>query len=132
MEKVIIYTNEVCPYCKQIKEKLTEKKIGFENRLTTNFKEEWQDIISLTGMSMVPTVFYKNNYFIPGRDYGNPDGLVAVLENFEESSFSDSRRNLELLKSLNANMIQAFQRVDQLLRQIETKTNKEDEHKSTN
>ena len=132
MEKVIIYTNEVCPYCKQIKEKLTEKKIEFENRLTTDFKEEWQDIIGLTGMSMVPTVLYKNNYFVPGRDYGNPDGLVAVLENFEESSFSDSRRNLELLKSLNANMIQAFQRVDQLLRQIETKTNKEDEHKSTN
>ena len=131
MEKVIIYTNEVCPYCKQIKEKLTEKKIEFENRLTTDFKEEWQDIIGLTGMSMVPTVLYKNNYFVPGRDYGNPDGLVAVLENFEESSFSDSRRNLELLKSLNANMIQAFQRVDQLLRQIETKTNKEDEHKST-
>ena len=132
MEKVIIYTNEVCPYCKQIKEKLTEKKIEFENRLTTDFKEEWQDIIGLTGMSMVPTVLYKNNYFVPGRDYGNPDGLVAVLENFEESSFSDSRRNLELLKSLNSNMIQAFQRVDQLLRQIETKTNKEDEHKSTN
>ena len=132
MEKVIIYTNEVCPYCKQIKEKLTEKKIEFENRFTTDFKEEWQDIIGLTGMSMVPTVLYKNNYFVPGRDYGNPDGLVAVLENFEESSFSDSRRNLELLKSLNANMIQAFQRVDQLLRQIETKTNKEDQHKSTN
>ena len=83
MEKVIIYTNEVCPYCKRIKEKLTEKKIEFENRLTTDFKEEWQDIINLTGMSTVPTVLYKNNYFIPGRDYGNPDGLVAVLENFE-------------------------------------------------
>ena len=125
MEKVIIYTNEVCPYCKQIKEKLTEKKIQFENRLTTDFKEEWQDIINLTGMSTVPTVLYKNNYFIPGRDYGNPDGLVAVLENFEESSFSDSRRNLELLKSLNSNMIQAFNRMDQLLRQIETNTKKE-------
>ena len=82
-------------------------------------------------MSTVPTVLYKNNYFIPGRDYGNPDGLVAVLENFEESSFSDSRRNLELLKSLNSNMIQAFNRMDQLLRQIETNTKKEDEHKST-
>ena len=76
-------------------------------------------------MSTVPTVLYKNNYFIPGRDYGNPDGLVAVLENFEESSFSDSRRNLELLKSLNSNMIQAFNRMDQLLRQIETNTKKE-------
>ena len=27
MEKIIIYTNETCPYCKQIKEKLTEKNI---------------------------------------------------------------------------------------------------------
>ena len=31
MKKIIIYTNETCPYCKQVKEKLTEEKIKFEN-----------------------------------------------------------------------------------------------------
>ena len=132
MEKIIIYTNKTCPYCKQVKEKLTEEKIEFEVKLTEDFKEEFQQVVDLVGLGTVPTVFYKNNYFVPGRDYGNPDGLIHLLKNFEESSFSESRQALEKVKTLSQNIIMAFHRVDQLLRQIETKLNtKEDEHKST-
>ena len=132
MKKIIIYTNETCPYCKQVKEKLTEEKIKFENRLTSEFKNEWQSVVDLTGMATLPTIHYKNNYFIPSRDFGNPQGLINLLENFKESEFSESRQLLERTKTLNTNVIMAFQRMDGILRQIETKLNtKENVDKST-
>jgi len=130
MEKIIIYTNETCPYCKQIKEKLTEDKIEFENRLTKDFKDEWQSIVDFTGMATVPTIEYKDNYFVPNRDFGNVQGLINVLENYKQSEFSESRQLLERVKTLNTNIIMAFQRMDGILRKIETKLNTEDEHKS--
>ena len=131
MKKIIIYTNETCPYCKQVKEKLTEEKIKFENRLTSEFKNEWQSVVDLTGMATLPTIHYKNNYFIPSRDFGNPQGLINVLENFKESSFSEEKQLIEMIKTLSYNILMSFNRLDSILKQIETKINKEDEHKST-
>ena len=58
-------------------------------------------------------------------------GLINVLENYNESEFSESRQLLERTKTLNTNMIMAFQRMDGILRKIETKLNtEENEHKS--
>ena len=132
MDKIIIYTNEQCPYCKQIKEELTKNEIEFEDRLTKDFESEWQNITNLTGMPTVPTIHYKNSYLVPARDFPNAPGLINLLQNFKELDFSDAKQALERIKTLNYNMLMAFNRTDQLLRQIETKINKEDEHESTN
>ena len=128
--KIEIYTNENCSYCKQIKEKLNDKGIEFKNNITVENKEEWQKVINLTGLSTVPTIKIKENYFIPGRDFQSPDQMINIIENFEESDYSESKQTLERIKTLNFNINQAFRRLDQLLRQIETKINT-DEHKST-
>ena len=117
--KIVIYTNEQCPYCKKIKEKLEENKIKFTNKLTADYKEEWDAVIGLTGMPTVPTIYYKNNYFVPARDFQNEDHLLHIINNFKESAFPIERQLLELNKTLNYNMSMAFQRTDQLLRQIE-------------
>ena len=132
MDKIIIYTNEQCPYCKQIKEELTKNEIEFENRFTKDFEDEWKDITNLTGMPTVPTIHYKNSYLVPARDFPNAPGLINLLQNYKELDFDDARQALERIKTLNYNMLVAFNRTDQILRQIETKINKEDEHKSTN
>ena len=129
--KLEIYTNETCPYCKQIKEELTKNNIDFEDKLTSDFEDEYQSIVSLTGMPTVPTIKYANEYFLPGRDFQNPQQLTNLLETFEVSKYDDSRRVLERVKTLNFHINTAFGRLDQLLRKIETKINKEDEHKST-
>ena len=131
MDKIEIYTNETCPYCKQIKEELTKKDIEFEDKSTSEFTSEYQQIVNLTGMPTVPTIKYKDEYFVPGRDFQNAQQLVNILETFESSNYNDSRKTLERIKTLNFNINTAFGRMDQLLRQIETKINKEDEHKST-
>ena len=132
MNKIEIYTNDTCGYCKTTKEELTKNNIEFEEKLTTDFKDEFQDIVSLTGLPTTPTIKYEGEYFVPGRDYGNPQQLINILQTFESSEYDDSRRVFERIKTLNFNINTAFGRLDQLLRQIETKINKEDEHKSTN
>ena len=131
MEKIIIYTMETCPYCKIIKEELTKNNIEFEERLTSEFQEEWSDTTSLTRIPTTPTIVYKNNFFLPGRDFGNPQGLINLLENFKECSFSQEKQLIEMSKTLSYNTIMAFNRMDNILKQIETKINTEDEHKST-
>ena len=131
MDKIEIYTNNTCPYCKQIKEELTKKDIKFEDKSTSKFTGEYQQVVNLTGMPTIPTVKYKDEYFVPGRDFQNAQQLVNILETFESSNYNDSRKTLERIKTLNFNINTAFGRMDQLLRQIETKINKKDEHKST-
>ena len=131
-DKIVIYTNENCPYCKQIKENLTKEKIKFKEKNTSKHEDEWREVVSLTGLPTVPTILYDEEYLVAGRDYQNPEQLIAVLQNFKSSSFSDARKTLERMKTLNFHINTAFGRIDQLLRQIETKLNtEEDEHEST-
>ena len=131
MNKIEIYTGSTCGYCKTLKEELTKKNIEFEEKLTSDFTDEYQDIVNLTGLPTTPTIKYEGEYFVPGRDYGNPQQLINLLETFKPSQYDDSRRVLERIKTLNFHINTAFGRLDQLLRKIETKVNTEDEHKST-
>jgi len=121
MNKIIIYTNETCPYCKQIKEELTKNNIEFENILTTDDLEEWQAIVSFTGMPTVPTICMNGEYFVPGRDFGNAGLLIKLIQNYTPSLYTVEEVMLEKIKTLNYNMSMAFNRTNQILTQIETK-----------
>ena len=127
---ITIYTNNNCGYCKQLKDELTKNDIEFKEKLIADFTVEWQDVVNLTGLPTTPTIKYKEEYFVPGRDYQNPQQLINILQSFPDSSYDYNRRAFERIKTLNYNMSVAFGRLDQLLRQIETKINT-DEHKST-
>ena len=50
MNKIEIYTNENCNYCKQVKEEFGKNDIEFIEKLTSNFADEYQQIVNLTGM----------------------------------------------------------------------------------
>ena len=52
-DKIVIYTNENCPYCKQIKEKLEETNIKFTNKLTTEHTKEWEKIGEMNGKKLL-------------------------------------------------------------------------------
>ena len=127
---ITIYTNNTCGYCKQLKDELNKNDIEFKEKLTSEFTVEWQDVVNLTGLPTTPTIKYKEEYFVPGRDYQNPQQLINILQSFPDSSYDYNRRAFERIKTLNYNMSVAFGRLDQLLKQIETKINT-DEHKST-
>ena len=96
MEKITIYTQSTCGYCKQVKDELEKNNIEFEVKLIDEFKEEWNKIKILTNMPTTPTVYYSDNYFVPGRDFGNAQGLINVLQNFKESSFSQEKQLIEM------------------------------------
>jgi glutaredoxin len=130
MNKIEIYTNNNCGYCKQLKEELNKSNIEFKEKLISEFATEWQDVVNLTGLPTTPTIKYKEEYFVPGRDYQNPQQLINILETFNDSPYDKTRRTFERVKTLNYNINMAFGRLDQLLRQIETKINT-DEHEST-
>ena len=121
-----------CGYCNTIKEELEKNDIEFENRLTSEWKDEWNDIVSLTNLPTTPTIYYKDSYFIPARDFGTPQQLIEMLKNFKQSKFTESKQVVEKIKTLNYNMSGAFNRMEQLLMKIETKLNTKDEYKSTN
>ena len=127
---ITIYTNSTCGYCKQLKDELNKNDIEFKEKLTSEFTVEWQDVVNLTGLPTTPTIKYKEEYFVPGRDYQNPQQLMNILETFPDSSHDYNRRAFERIKTLNYNINMSFGRLDQLLRKIETKMNT-DEHKST-
>ena len=126
MNKIEIYTNETCPYCKQIKDKLTEEKIEFEEKLTENFTEEYQEMVDLTGLNTVPCIKYKGEYFIPGRDFHNAGQVIEMTKHFQNSKFNIEKQLIEKIKTLTYHMQTAFGRTDQILRQIESKLNKEE------
>lgn len=118
---ITIYTNETCPYCKAVKEELEKQDIRFLNRLTSEYPDDWNDIVSLTGMPNVPTIVYKDEIYVPGRDFQNPQALIKKIKLYVPPKYNDLKKAIEKIKTLNYSMSVAFSRVDQLLRQIETK-----------
>ena len=121
MKKITVYTNETCSYCKQIKEELTKNNIEFENILTTDNLEEWESIVNFTGMPTVPTICINGEYFVPGRDFGNADLLIKLIQNYASSLYTVEEVMLEKIKTLNYNMSIAFNRTNQILTKIEEK-----------
>ena len=124
MEKITIYTQGNCGYCKTVKDALNKENIEFEEKLINEHLDEWSRINSLTNIPTTPTIHYKENYFVAGRDFPNPEVLVNILKNFNGNSDVSLFKVLENIKTLNYNMATAFQRLDQLLRQVEQKINK--------
>ena len=126
MNKIIIYTNNTCPYCIQVKEELTKNNIEFENIITSDNTEEWQSIVNLTGIPNVPTICLNGEYLVPGRDFGNAELLISLIQSYAPSLYTLEEIALEKLKTLNYNMSMAFNRTNQLLVQIEDKLKIED------
>ena len=69
MNRIRIYTNETCPYCKTLKKELEKKNIKFINMDTTEHKIAWEDIMNLTGIPNVPTIECGDEFLVPGRDF---------------------------------------------------------------
>ena len=119
LKGVIIYTNTTCPYCKNIKDLFEKENIEFEERNTSEHQDEWGAILRLTGTPSVPTIEYQGEYFSPGRDFGNPKMLIDILSNYKPSTFSDSRRILEKVITLNFNFAQSINTLIARLTQLE-------------
>ena len=131
-QKIRIYTSKTCPYCEQVKKSLTESSIKFTEVDIIEYKDVWDGVKSLTAIPTTPTIEINNEFLLPGRDFFTPENLIEIISDFKESSYSENRRTLELIKTLNYNTYTAFNRLSAVLTTIENKLNTKDEHKSTN
>ena len=130
MEKeIIVYTNSTCGACKVMKETLNKEKIKFVEKLITKHQEEWNLVTYITGLNMFPTINVGENYFIPGRDYNQPQQIVEYLKNIDKlNQYSDETKLLQAFKTLTFSVNNVFQRMFQQLEQLKQQ---KDEHKST-
>ena len=129
---IVIFTNKSCPYCKLVKDELIKENIEFENKDTTEYVDDWQNVAALTGMPQVPTIYFKNKYWTPGRDFNSAPQLVSSLKQYKELPFSTEIQMNERIKTWYYHMSMAFNKTDKILKQIENKLNIKDEHKSAN
>ena len=125
-EKIIVYTSKTCAYCDKIKESLKDSSILFTEIDIVEYKDVWESVWGLTNNQITPTIKVGNEFLLPGRDFQQPQHLIELISNFKESTYSENRRALELVKTLNFNIFSAFQRLQQSLMQIENKLNKEE------
>ena len=96
----IIYTNKCCGYCGTTKEKFDEEKVEFIEKDTNDFSNEWNEVARLTGLPTFPTIKFNGNYYIPGRDFQNPEQIVEYIKNWNSEN--------EIGQDINVRLLEAF------------------------
>tara|TARA_Y100001972_G_C7564795_1_gene283610 strand:+ start:183 stop:578 length:396 start_codon:yes stop_codon:yes gene_type:complete len=122
---ITIYTNESCPYCKAVKDHFTKKEVEFKELLTNEHADSYNEVTRITGIPSVPTIVYKDEYFVAGRDFHNPKHLEDLIKNYVKPNVSMQKLLVEKIKTLNYSINMAFSRTDQILKQIEKNTKNE-------
>ena len=75
MKKVIVYSQDGCPYCQEIKDLLTQASIPHKSRDIDTHKTEWDKITKHSKNNYVPTVLITNSdsnkgkVLAPDRDF---------------------------------------------------------------
>ena len=113
-----IYTNENCGYCTTMKAKFNEKEVKFVEKERSEHVSEWGEISRLTGLPTFPTLEFNGNYYVPGRDFQNPQqsiGAIKILADPDLIHPSSERLMLEMMKTQYSTMKKSIQ---QLNRQI--------------
>tara|TARA_R100000315_G_C5147468_1_gene84409 strand:+ start:194 stop:631 length:438 start_codon:yes stop_codon:yes gene_type:complete len=120
---ILVYTTKECSYCKSIKDTLDKENIKYTELPTSEEgnKKAWYDITNTTGMPTVPTVIFKDEIFVAGRDFQTPDVLIQIINNYQKPSCTDTELTYQRLRTLNYGIQTSMQRLDGLLKTIESK-----------
>lgn len=85
---IVIFTLKNCGHCIDLKEKLTELSITYQEMEINQNRPIWDQVVSQTGFNLLPTVFVKKEnddtgpIFIPGRDYENQEELIEIIKKY--------------------------------------------------
>ena len=80
MSKTTIYTQPGCGACVEAKEELKRNNIDFEEKDVTNeFEKEFDDLTGIIGCWYTPTIIYKSNILVGGRDFTEAPELPFTL-----------------------------------------------------
>jgi glutaredoxin len=84
MSKVTIYTMSECPYCADLKTKLTNENIEFRNvdiDLPEN-QEEFQKILEASNADEVPILRIDKQLFVPNVSFKSINEAVELTKKF--------------------------------------------------
>jgi len=110
-KEIVIFTMKSCPYCKEIKDLLIEKDIKFTEKDKSEFDKDWFRVVQLTGIPMLPTLTVRGEYFVPTRDFRNPNEAINILEYMISDEYVEwdiQTRIHEKLKTISINMSEAY------------------------
>ena len=74
----------------------------------------------------MPTIYSKDNYFVPSRDYNTPEQLVQIMKSQDKFDTSNELRSKEAIKTLIYSINQGFGRMFNEIKQLK------DEYKKSN
>ena len=93
---VFIYSMDGCPWCKLLKDKLTESNIDFIDRSIEKYPYEYGKFKTVTGSDLVPAMVMmrlpqvlkedsradKLIYMLPDRDFKDIDEAISKIADF--------------------------------------------------
>ena len=86
---VIVYTSPTCPYCKMVKEFLSQRGISFEERDVSRDSSYGQELVSTTGQMGVPVTII-NGQIVVGFDRGRLEQLITQTQTRQRPPFGAS------------------------------------------
>jgi glutaredoxin 3 len=86
---VIVYTSPTCPYCKMVKDFLSQRGIGFEERDVARNASYAQELVRSTGQMGVPVTIIDGEVVV-GFDRGRLEELTAQTQARPRPAFGAS------------------------------------------
>jgi glutaredoxin len=117
-----VYSQPTCHYCKRIKDTLTEANIEYEEIITSENTEEWNELIRITGLGMTPTIIFQNEIWLPNRDFRTPEELVARVNHFQENPMKPLHleEKIEQINNAVKNLTLLLNQMSQSIQRIST------------
>ena len=75
-KKVVVYSTPTCPYCKRVKEYLTQKKIAFADVDVSTDREKAKEMIQKSKQMGVPVVIIDGEVIV-GFNQAKLDSLLG-------------------------------------------------------
>lgn len=81
-DMIKVYTMEGCPYCDELKKKLTEMKVEY-TEVNTDLPEneaEYEYIAEIADSSMVPLVVVGKNLLVPEKSFNTIEEAASITK----------------------------------------------------
>ncbi|NQT04644.1 MAG: glutathione S-transferase N-terminal domain-containing protein [Dehalococcoidia bacterium] len=75
-KKVIVYSTPTCPYCKRVKDYLTQKGVSFSDYNVAEDREKAKEMIDKSKQMGVPVIVVDNDVVV-GFNQAKLDSLLA-------------------------------------------------------
>tara|TARA_R110000787_G_scaffold261748_2_gene367095 strand:+ start:13842 stop:14114 length:273 start_codon:yes stop_codon:yes gene_type:complete len=87
MKSILLYSEDGCPWCTDLKKQLTENNIKFLVRDVQKYAKEWELVVTLTENEYVPSLCIidhtskEKTYVVPDRDFEDINEAIDKVKN---------------------------------------------------